>query len=101
MKFNPFQKLKSKFRRTREWWQIKSPSEKWDFICNIGKVSGNLIGVHVFSDLKIYWYSGSCAVMIAMFFTLVFYTLQYYLLRGEFVRGMECTYLTGVVIGVC
>lgn len=95
-----YQKLKFNFQRIHEWWQVKSPAEKWDLIYNIGKVAGDLIGVHLFRDVRIFWYSGSCALMIATFFILVLYTVQYYLLRGDYIRGMECTYLTGVVIGV-
>lgn len=95
-----FETLKSRFHRIRDWWKNKTPAEKWDSIMQIGIVPGHLIGVHLFCDLIINWYSASCGVMIAMFFTLNFYTIQYYLRQGAFVRGMECTYLLGVVVGV-
>lgn len=96
----PFQTLISKFHRITNWWNNKSPTQKWDSITKIAIVPGHLIGVHLFCDLKINWYSASCAVMIGMFFSLNFYTIQYYLRQGAVVRGMECTYLVGVVVGV-
>lgn len=93
--------LKSKFNRILNWWKHKTPAQKWDSILLLGIIPGHLIGVHLFCDLLINWYSASCALMIAMFFTLNFYTIQYYMRRGAFVRGMESTYLVGVVVGVC
>lgn len=92
--------MKSCFLRIREWWQLKSFGQKWDFILNIGIFAGHLIGVRTFSDMKVNWYSASGGVAIILFFSLNFYTIQYYLRFGAFVRGMECTYLVGVVIGV-
>lgn len=97
---NPFQTLRSKIQRTQEWWQIKSPAEKWDFIYKIGKVLSHSVGIRVYSDMKVYWYSLSCGLMITIFFTLDLYTIQYYIRRNAFVRGMECTYVLGVVVGV-
>lgn len=93
--------LKSKFDRILDWWKDKTPIQKWNSIMQIGIAPGHLIGVHLFCDLLINWYSASCGLMIAMFFTLNFYTIQFYLRRSEIVRGMECTYLVGVVVGVC
>lgn len=89
------------FQLIQEWWQTKSFGEKWDFILGIRIFAGHLIGVRTFSDMKVNWYSASGGVAIVMFFSLNLYTIQYYLRRGAFVRGMECTYLVGVVIGVC
>lgn len=99
--FNPFKKLKSKWQRMWDWWHVKCSEEKWDFIIKVAKVSGDLIGVRMFSDIKkVDWYSGICGLVIATFFSTTTYTVQYYLLRGELVRGMECTYVVGVVIAV-
>lgn len=98
---NQLETLKSKFHRIRDWWKDKTPAQKWDTIMKIGIVPGHLIGVHLFCDLINTWYSASCGLMIAMFFVLNSYTIQYYLRRGAVVRGMECTYLLGVVVGVC
>lgn len=88
------------FRRIHEWWSNKSPAEKWESIIGIAKTFGNLVGVRVFSDLRLYWYSASPGVCIGIFYLLNLYTIQYYLRRGSFVRGMECTYLIGAVVGV-
>lgn len=93
--------LKSKFDRILNWWEDKTPAQKWDAILQLGIVPGHLIGVHFFCDLLIYWYTGSCALMIGMFYALNIYTIQYYMRRGAFVRGMESTFLVGVVVGVC
>lgn len=98
---NLLQKLKSKFQfRSIRWWRVKSPEEKWDFIQSFGRSAGDLIGVRLFTDLKLMLYTATCAVLIVMFFALEFYTIQYYLRRGAVVRGMESTYLIGVATGV-
>lgn len=99
---NLLHKLKSKFQfRNVHWWHVKSPKEKWDFVQNVGRTAGNLIGVNLFSDLKLILYTATCALLILLFFILELYTIQYYLRRSAFVRGMESTYLIGVAIGVC
>ena len=99
--FNPFKKLKSKWERMWDWWHVKSPEEKWDSIINVAKVAGDLVGARMFGDIKkVDWYTGICGLMILIFFTTNIYTVQYYLLRNELVRGMECTYIVGVVVAV-
>lgn len=94
-------KFISPLRRIHEWWSNKIPAEKWETIISIAKISGNLVGVRVFSDLRVYWYSASPGICIGIFYLLNLYTIQYYMRRGAFVRGMECTYLIGAVVGVC
>lgn len=91
----------SLFRRVHKWWTTKSPSEKWDSIIGIAKISGDLDGIRVFTDAKVYWYTATPGVCIGVFYLLNLYTIQYYMRRGEFVRGMECMYLIGAVVGVC
>lgn len=85
----------------QELWHVKTPPEKWDFIIKIGQMSSNSIGIHVFDHMKFRWFGTTSGVFLLLFFVLIFYTIQYYWLRGAFVRGMECTYLVGFVIGVC
>lgn len=97
---NPFGWLNSKQSEIYEWWQRKKPSEKWDFIIKIGRVTSNAIGVHVLDDMRVNWFSATGGILLFLFFALNFYTMQYYWFRGAFVRGLECTYLVGFVIGV-
>lgn len=99
--FNTIEKLEIIWQRMWKWWHIKYPVEKWDFIIKVAKIAGDLIGARMFGDIKkVNLYSGMCAFVILTFFSTTFYTIQYYLLRGELVRGMECTYVAGVVIAV-
>lgn len=98
--FNSFNTLKSKYQNAQRAWQSKSPADKWDTIHNIGRFESDIIGIRLFSDMKVNWYSASCGVLIVIFFLLDIYTIQYYLRRNEFVRGMECTYVVGIVVAV-
>lgn len=95
-----FRKLKLKYQRIRIQWQVKSPAEKWDCIINLGKIFGDWIGVRMFGDMKIVWYSALPGICGVIFFLLVLYTLQYDLRRGAFVKAMECTYVVGIVVEV-
>lgn len=98
--YNPFRWLKLKKYGIEKWWQDKTPPEKWDFIIEIGKMSSNAIGVHIFDSVKIFWFTFGSGVLLLLFFALDFYTIQYYWFRGAFVRGSESTYVVGFVIGV-
>lgn len=98
---NLFRLLNVKLILVRQWWQAKTSPEKWDFIIKIGQMSSNSIGIHVFDHMKLNWLSATSGLFLILFFVLDIYTIQYYWLRGAFVRGLECTFLVGFVIGVC
>lgn len=100
MVFKPFATVRSKIHLIREWWGAKSPGEKWDSIYDIGRAMCDLIGVRVLSDNRVNWFSACGGLSAALYVLLNIYTIQYYLRRDEFVRGMECMFLVGVVIGV-
>lgn len=93
---NTFGILQSKYRNIRKKWQEKTPKRKWDFIFNIGRVMSELIGLRIFSDMKIYWYTASSAVLLTLNYFVTAYTIQYYFRRSEFVRGIECTCFVGI-----
>lgn len=98
--FSPFRLLKLKFGYIKERWQFKSPPQIWDFIIEIGRITSNLMGVHVFDHMKNNWFSATGGVLLIVYFILDIYTFQYYSLRGEFARGLECLHVVGVVMGV-
>lgn len=100
MIFKSIATLRSKIRRICEWWHTKSPAEKWDLIYAIGRKMCDLIGVRVLSDNRVNWYSACGGLSATLYVLLNIYTIQYYLRHDEFVRGMECMFMVGLVIGV-
>lgn len=98
--FNLFRLLSQQLHSIREWWHNKTPANKWNFIIKIGQMSSNSIGIHVYDHRKVSWFTATGGVFLVLFFVLNIYTMQYYWLRSAFVRGLECTYLVGFVIGV-
>lgn len=98
--FQAFKSLLTKIRGIRQWWLIKSPSEKFEAIRVISSMVCESIGIRIIRDQKIYWYTASCGVCAIIYFALDFYTIQYYLRQNEFVKIIECTYLFGIVIAV-
>lgn len=99
--FSPFRAPRLKIQRIREMWQAKSPSEKWDSMYNSGRMMCDFIGIRVLSDMHVNWYSASCGISAALYVFMNIYTVQYYVRRNEFIKGMECTFLVGLVVGVC
>lgn len=93
---NTFGLLQSTCQNVRKKWQVKTPKQRWEFLINFGRVLCEMIGVRIYSDMKIFWYTGTSAVLITIHFTLTVYTVQYYFRRREFVRGMECTCFIGM-----
>lgn len=98
--FYPLKELRLKYQSVQENWSAKTPTEKWHAIHDIADMISRLVGIHAYSDLKVYWYSASCGILGMIYILLNIYTVQYYLRRGEFVRGMQCTYLVGMSVAV-
>lgn len=88
--------LLSKYRAALKNWRHRTPKQKFNVLFNIGRVMSEMIGLRVYSDMKIYWYTGSCGILCLLNYAMTFYTIQYYFRRNEFVRGMECTCFIGI-----
>lgn len=81
--------LLKNFQTNRAKWQRKTPKEKFDDLYRLGDKMCRLVGIRIFSDMKVYWYTASDGIMYAIYFLLVIYTIDYYTKRGEFLRGLE------------
>lgn len=95
---NPFGSFQSRYKDFKEKWHNKTPKEKWQSVYNFSKMTCEIIGIRVLSDIKNYWYTISCGLDGILYFVLVTYTVQYYFRRGEYIRSMECTCLIGIVV---
>lgn len=84
----------------KEEWRMKTPKQKWIFIYNIPAKLGELIGVRVLTDLKVFWYSYICLAAGFVQFSTVAYTVWIYYQRGRFLEGLQCTSTLGIVISV-
>lgn len=98
--FAPFEQLRLKIGRIQDWWQVKSPHQKWIAMEVFGTRILGLIGIRTLTDMKNYWYTASSGVAAALYFALDIYTIQYYFHRDEFDKIVECTFLVGAVVGV-
>lgn len=95
-----FKTLRLKIRNVQEKWQAKTPKQKFDFIHDMGQSTSEVIGIHTFGDLKNNWYSSFCGICGFIYFGLNIYTIQYYCRRSQYARGVQCTYLIGMIIVV-
>lgn len=92
--------LRAKFDGLQMKWQSKMPKQKWEIIFNTGKVSCELTGVRVFSDMKTGWYTGLGPVVVSTCLAMIFYTIPFYCARNEYVRSIECSCPLGIIIPV-
>lgn len=84
-------------KKVEAFWHVKTAKQKWQTIMSVSVKMTESMGIRVFSDMKVYWYSYLCGSLMVMYVILVAYTLLYYFLRGEYLRGLDCTYTAGTV----
>lgn len=92
--------LLKKFQINRKKWLSKTPKEKFNVLYEIGNKMCRLVGIRIFSDMKVYWYTASDGIMYAIYFLLVIYTIVYYTKIDEFLRGLQSTVVIGIVVTV-
>lgn len=84
----------------KEEWHLKTPKQKWLFIYYIPAKMCEVLGIRVFTDSKINWFSYFPLVVAMIHFPSVLYTLWIYHKRGEILIGMQCLCTTGIMISV-
>lgn len=92
--------LRAKLDRLQMEWQSKTPTQKWKIVFNTGKVSSELLGLRIYSDMKRGWKSGIGAVVIFTCLSMILYTIPFYCLRKEYIRSIECSCPLGIIIPV-
>lgn len=92
--------LLAKIRNFLENWQQKPSKEKFQILYNIPKTMFELVGVRVFSDLKLNYYSHLGNVMIFYYVSMVTHTIYYWSKRDKFIFGTRCLCGMGIMISV-
>lgn len=59
-----------------------------------------LVGVRVFSDLKINWYSQLGNLLVLYYGSMTSYTLYYYHCKDQLIYGIRCLCGVGILISV-
>lgn len=96
--YRALKKLQMKYQNIRAKWTSKTPSQKWNFIYDVGKFLIELIGIKVYGDMKNYWHSAICGILGLIYLLLTIYTVQYYMRQHNFTRAMACSYTFGLFI---
>lgn len=92
--------LRRQWKMLIEKWRTGSPEQKWKIVYLVGAKASEVIGVTVYGDLVIHWYSYMPGLFGFIHLTSIFYTLLHYSLEGNYSRGLECTCSIGIVISV-
>lgn len=79
---------------------MKTPKQKWLIVYNAAKIPSEMIGIRVFGDAKVNWYSCMPGVLGLIYFYTVFYALWFYYQRNEVLRGLQATCTFGMVTSV-
>lgn len=86
--------------RYKDMWLKKSPLEKWDFLCSVGKFVLHKVGVRTLTTCEITWWTYSSFVMMISYVILSSYTVYYFTSRDRVFDGLKCLCLSGTCIGV-
>lgn len=92
--------IRERFRLFQRNWLLKTPKEKWQFLYNIPGTMFEMVGVRVFSDLKLNLYSQLGNLLVAYYGSLSIYTLYYYYNKNNLVNGLRCLCGFGIFISV-
>lgn len=84
----------------KEEWRMKTPKQKWQFVYNLAAKSGELIGIRVYTDLKVNWFSYFGLLLGVIHIPAVTYTLWISHQKGELLKGMQCLCTLGIMISV-
>lgn len=89
------------FRRVQKHWRKKTPKERWILIYNFGgKMTETLVGVRIFSDMRVYWFSYSAGTLMMIHFASMINTLWVAHKRNDILSGLQCTGTLGMCISV-
>lgn len=92
--------IKEQFEILSEWWKAKTSRQKWRSLYSIPETMMRLVGVRVFSDCQLNWYSHLGNVLVLYYTSMVLHTLYYYNKKDQFFFGTRCLCGTGILISV-
>lgn len=92
--------IQEKYKSIKKKWLNKTPKEKWSFCHKIGDFSLRVVGVHVFSDNKIYFWSYSSTVIVITYVILSTYTIIVSYMENDFKECFKCLCVSGVMASV-
>lgn len=95
-KFNLFRR----FYIILENWRMKSSKQKFQLLYNIPKTMFECVGVRVFSDMHLNWYSNLGHVMVFYYVSMTIHTLYYWGNKNQFIFGTRCLCGMGIMISV-
>lgn len=82
-------------------WPTLTPKRKLLILFNLGKYSCLAVGVRLYLDAKIKWYSYFLVVVIGVYYSLAMYTMVYHAMDGHILEGLKCFSISGLYISVC
>lgn len=89
------------FERFKVEWNKKSPKQKWRAIYDFGgRLSETSVGIRVFSDMKVYWFSYLGGTVSFFHVVFIINTLWVYYKKDDLLRGMQSTCTMGMLITV-
>lgn len=92
--------VKAKIRTWIVKWDSSTSKDKFLFLYNIPKNMFEMVGVRVYGDCELNWYSHLGNFMIAYYLSMTSYTLYYWSEKGQFLHGTRCLCGMGIMISV-
>lgn len=92
--------LYGKIRQFLERWDSMTSKQKFLTLYNIPKTMFEMVGVRVYGDCNLNWYSHLGNFMIAYYISMVTHTIYYWGMKGQFFFGLRCLCGMGIMISV-
>ena len=92
--------FRAKIRNISEQWQSKTSKEKFLMLYGIPKWMFEIVGLRMYGDCQVGWYSHFGNVLVTYYVSMVSYTIYYWSRKGQFVYGLRCLCGMGIMISV-
>lgn len=92
--------FREKYKSLKRRWFSKTPKEKYFFCHKIGDFTLRLVGINLFGNNEIYFWTYSSGVLLAIYTVLAVYTIVISNIESHFKECLECLCISGVMVAV-
>lgn len=88
------------YQSIKQKWTKKTPKEKWQFFYNIGDYFLHLIGVNLYNDNVVYWFSYLSYAVVVCYGMLAMYTVYFCINENNPMECIKCFCVGALMLSV-
>lgn len=92
--------ISEKYESMKQKWMKKTPLGKWLVLHGIGDFALRLLGIHVYTDNKVYFWTYSSGILSTIYLVLVTYTAAVYTVEDNFKECLKSFCISSAIVSV-